>query len=108
MVACTQTPLKVHAAFMAEFCGESAVVCLVFEDCPEPDIKPEFGEFETWTQANAVAIELNNALGINCLEARRIVVAAMLGRNTKDSGSAQGREELTLDIWPRQFDAPPT
>ena len=78
MALCTQTPAKAHAAFTAEFCGKSAVVCLVCEDRSEPAVKPEFGEFETWTQANAVAIELNNALGIKRLDARRIVVSSML------------------------------
>lgn len=28
--------IKGHVAFTAEFCGGSAVVCLVFEDRPEP------------------------------------------------------------------------
>ena len=70
----------VRAAFTAEFCGELAMVCLVYEDCPEPTTKPEFGEFESWTQANAIAMELNNGLGIKSVEARRIAISAILTR----------------------------
>ena len=66
------------AAFTAEGRAPSAVVCLAFEGRPDFLVRDEFGTFETWTEANAVAAELNRALGISCAEARQIVTSAAL------------------------------
>jgi hypothetical protein len=71
---------ETRAAFTAEGCAPSAVVCLVFEDDPCLVENPEFGTFETWTKANAFATELNRSLGISQFEARRIVISSILAR----------------------------
>jgi hypothetical protein len=55
------------------------VVCRAIEDCPGPVVDQEFGQFETWTQAQDFARQLNEGLDLDLVEARQIVTSAILG-----------------------------
>ncbi len=48
-----------RVAFTAEFWGDSAVICRATDDQPGPAVVQEFGEFESWTQAQTFAQHLN-------------------------------------------------
>jgi hypothetical protein len=65
-------------AFTAKYWGDAAVVCRAVEGRPGPVVDQEFGEFETWTQANAFATRLNEGLEINPAEAEQIITSAVL------------------------------
>lgn len=65
-------------AFTAQFCDGRAVVCRVVEDCPQVVVERQYGIFDTWTHANALACRLNEIFGIGRLEARFIVTQAFL------------------------------
>jgi hypothetical protein len=65
-------------AFTASYWGKGAVVCRAIEDRPWPVVELEFGEFETWTQANFFATRLNEELDIHHAEAERIITSAFL------------------------------
>jgi len=65
-------------AFTAKYWGDTAVVCRSTEDRPGPIVEQEFGEFESWTQANAFATQLNAGLQIDPGEAGQIVVSSIL------------------------------
>jgi hypothetical protein len=65
-------------AFTAKYWGDAAVVCRAVEGRPGPIVDQEFGEFETWTQANAFATRLNEGLEINPAEAEQIITSATL------------------------------
>jgi hypothetical protein len=65
-------------AFTAKYWGDAAVVCRAVEGRPGPIVNQEFGEFETWTQANAFATRLNEGLEINPAEAEQIITSAVL------------------------------
>jgi hypothetical protein len=80
--------MSARIAFTAEFYGEQAVVCLAQEDRPGAVIDQELGRFETWTQANAFAIKLNDRLAIAPADVRQIVISAMLrgGRALRTAG----------------------
>ena len=67
-------------AFTAQFWGESAVIGRAIEDKPGTVVEPQFGEFATWTQANAFAAKLNEGLGIDACVARQIVTSAFLAK----------------------------
>ncbi len=56
--------MEERIAFAARYWGDKAVVCRSSEDCPGPVVDQEFGEFETWTQANMFAARLNEGLEI--------------------------------------------
>jgi hypothetical protein len=65
-------------AFTAKYWGDAAVVCRAVEGRPGPIVDQEFGEFETWTQANTFATRLNEGLEINPAEAEQIITSAIL------------------------------
>jgi hypothetical protein len=65
-------------AFTAKYWGEAAVVCCAIEDRPGPIVDQEFGQFQTWTQANAFATRLNEGLEIDSVESERIVTGSIL------------------------------
>jgi hypothetical protein len=65
-------------AFTAKYWGDKAVVCRSSEDRPGPVVDQEFGEFETWTQANAFAARLNEGLEISPSEAEQIITSSIL------------------------------
>lgn len=65
-------------AFTAQFWGDGAVVCRAVEDRPGPIVEPQFGEFQTWTQAHNCARKLNEGLDLDPLEVRRIATSALL------------------------------
>ena len=65
-------------AFAAQFWGDSAVVCRAAEDRPGPVVEQQFGEFATWTQANAFAAKLNEGLDLDPLDVRQIVTSSLL------------------------------
>ena len=46
-------------AFAARFWGDGAVVCRAVEDRPGPVVEQQFGEYQTWTQAQACATKLD-------------------------------------------------
>jgi hypothetical protein len=64
--------------FSAQFFDGHPMVCRVVEDCPQCVVERQFGVFDTWTHANALACRLNELLGIGRLEARFIVTQAFL------------------------------
>jgi len=57
------------------------VVCRAVEDRPGPSVVQEFGEFDSWTQANAFARRLNEGLDLDPIEANRIVICSELRTN---------------------------
>ena len=65
-------------AFTAKYWGDTAVVCRSIEDRPGPMVAQEFGEFATWTQANAFATRLNAGLEIDPSEAEQIIFSSIL------------------------------
>jgi hypothetical protein len=65
-------------AFTAKYWGEKAVVCHSSEDRPGPVVDQEFGEFETWTQANNFAARLNEGLDTPPAEAEQIITSSIL------------------------------
>jgi hypothetical protein len=65
-------------AFTAKYWGDAAVVCRAVEGRPGPIVDQEFGEFATWTQANAFATRLNEGLEMNPAEAEQIITSAIL------------------------------
>lgn len=65
-------------AFTASYWGKGAVVCRAIEGQPWPVVEREFGEFETWTQANFFATCLNERLDIHYAEAEQIITSAFL------------------------------
>ena len=65
-------------AFAAQFWGDTAVVCRAAEDRPGPVVEQQFGEFATWTQANAFAAKLNEGLDLDPLDVRQIVTSSLL------------------------------
>jgi hypothetical protein len=65
-------------AFTARYWGDKAVVCRSSEDRPGPVVDQEFGEFETWTQANAFAGRLNEGLEIHPAESEHIIASSIL------------------------------
>jgi len=65
-------------AFTAKYWGDVAVVCRATEDRPGPSVQQEFGQFETWTQANAFATRLNEGMEIDPAEADRIITSSIL------------------------------
>ena len=70
--------MQERIAFTAKYWGDKAVVCRSSEDCPGPAVDQEFGEFETWTQANAFAGRLNEGLEIPPAEAEQIITSSIL------------------------------
>jgi hypothetical protein len=65
-------------AFTAKYWGDGAVVCRAKENCTGPVVDQEFGQFQTWTQANAFASRLNEGLEIDTIEAEQIVAGSTL------------------------------
>jgi hypothetical protein len=65
-------------AFTARYWGDAAVVCRAKEDLPGPVVNQEFGQFQTWTQANAFASRLNEGLEIDSTEAEHIITGSIL------------------------------
>lgn len=65
-------------AFTAQLWGDGAVVCRAIEDRPGPVVEQQFGEFPTWTQANAFSAKLNQGLDLDPLEVRQIVTSSLL------------------------------
>ena len=63
-------------AFTAKYWGDTAVVCRSTEDRPGPIVEQEFGEFRTWTQANAFATRLNAGLEIDPGQAGKILISS--------------------------------
>jgi len=70
--------MEERIAFAARYWGDKAVVCRSSEDCPGPVVDQEFGEFETWTQANMFAARLNEGLEIPHAEAEQIITSSIL------------------------------
>jgi hypothetical protein len=65
-------------AFTAKYWGDRAVVCRSVEDRSGPVVEQEFGEFETWTQANTFAARLNEGLEITPIEAEQLITSSIL------------------------------
>ena len=65
-------------AFTAQFWGEGAVVCRAIEHRPGPVVEQQFGQFETWTQAQDFATKLNEGLDLDPLQTRQIVTSSFL------------------------------
>jgi hypothetical protein len=70
--------MEERIAFTAKYWGGKAVVCRSNEDCPGPAVDQEFGEFETWTQANHFAARLNEGLDMPPAEAEQIITSSIL------------------------------
>jgi hypothetical protein len=65
-------------AFAARGTQDGAVVVRVSKNSPRVWTLEEYGRFETWTQAQVFAGQLNRAFGIDPVEARYIVISASL------------------------------
>lgn len=70
--------MQERLAFTASFWGSAAVVCRAVEGRAGPMVDQEFGQFETWTQANAFAARLNEGLDLDPIEAHRILTSSIL------------------------------
>jgi len=86
-------------AFTAKYWGDTAVVCRSIENRPGPVVEQEFGEFGTWTQANAFATRLNAGLEIDPSEAGEIIVSSIL-RASESLQAADSQESLGLQRGP--------
>jgi hypothetical protein len=62
----------------SQYWGEKAAVRRSSEDRPGPTMDQEFGEFETWPQANMFAARLNEGLEIPRAEAEQIITGSIL------------------------------
>jgi hypothetical protein len=71
---------KPRLAFTAEYWGEQTVVCRAMENFPGLVAEPEFGFFESWTEAMAFARELNAGLEISPDDVRQILTSAYLAK----------------------------
>lgn len=67
-----------RSAFTAVTTDNGAMVVRLFQDTSEAWPQGEYGCFETWTQAQGFASILNRAYGLDAVEARHIVVSAIL------------------------------
>ena len=87
--------MQERIAFTAKYWGAKAVVCRSSEDRPGPAVDPEFGEFETWTQAKAFAARLNEGLEIPPAEAEQIITSSILRTSEllRDAHSLGGEVE---------------
>ena len=65
-------------AFAARGTWDGAMVVRVSRNSPRVWPLEEYGRFETWTQAQVFAGQLNRAFGIEAVEARCIVISASL------------------------------
>ena len=65
-------------AFTARMWGDGAVVCRAEEGRPGPVVDQEFGQFETWTHANAFANQLNQGLELDPSEVQQIITDSIL------------------------------
>ena len=70
--------MQERLAFTASFWGSAAVVCRAVEGRAGPVVDQEFGQFETWTQANAFATRLNEGLDLDPIEADQILTSSIL------------------------------
>ena len=70
--------MKPKFAFTARYWGNGAVVCRALEDRPGPVVEQQFGEFQTWTQAQAFAIKLNEGLDLEPRDVLQIVTSSLL------------------------------
>lgn len=73
-----QTRSRQRSAFAAVTTEDGAVVVRVLLDTPRVWPQREYGFFETWTQAQGFATMLNQAYGLDPVEAQHIVVSASL------------------------------
>jgi len=73
--------MQERLAFTASFLGNGAVVSRAIEGLSGPVIDQQFGQFETWTQANAFASHINEGLDLKLSEVRQIVTSSMLCAN---------------------------
>jgi hypothetical protein len=73
-----QTHAGQRSAFAAVTTENGAVVVRVLQDSSGVWPQNEYGYFETWTQAQGFASMLNQAYGIDPVEAQHIVVSASL------------------------------
>ncbi len=71
-------PMEPRFAFTAQYWGSGGVVCRAVEDRPGPIVEQQFGQFPTWTQANACAGKLNEGLGLDFCDVRQIVTSSFL------------------------------
>ena len=88
-------------AFTAKYWGGKAVVCRSNEDRPGPAVDQEFGEFETWTQANMFAARLNEGMEIPRAEAEQIITSSIL----RSSELLRAAESSGLSGEPRRGQA---
>jgi hypothetical protein len=65
-------------AFTAKIWGNGAVVCRAEEGRPGLVVDQEFGQFETWTHANAFANRLNDGLELDPPEVQQIITDSIL------------------------------
>lgn len=70
--------MEARFAFAAQPWGDRAVICRAVEDRPGPVIEQQFGQFNTWTQAQNFAAKLNEGLDLDTLEVRQIVTSSLL------------------------------
>ncbi len=77
-----QTHTGQRSAFAAVTTESGAVVVRVLQDSSGVWPQNEYGCFETWTQAQGFASMLNQAYGIDPVEAQHIVVSASLAAAT--------------------------
>jgi hypothetical protein len=70
--------MQERLAFTARFWGSAAVVCRTVEGRAGPIVDQEFGQFETWTQANAFAARLNEGLDLDPVETHQILTSSIL------------------------------
>jgi hypothetical protein len=70
--------MQERLAFTASFWGSAAVVSRAVEGRAGPVVNQEFGQFETWTQANAFAAKLNEGLDLDPLQVHQILTGSIL------------------------------
>jgi hypothetical protein len=70
--------MQERLAFTASFWGSAAVVSRAVEGRAGPIVDQEFGQFESWTQANAFAAKLNEGLDLDPLQVHEILTGSIL------------------------------
>src|SRR5215472_1738012 len=87
--------MEAKFAFTAQYWGEHGVVCRAVENRPGPVVEQQFGEFQTWTQAQNFATKLNEGLDLDPQEVRQIVTGSLLATAGIIQGALNSRLSWT-------------
>lgn len=93
--------MKPRAAFMADSWSDGARIFQILEGRLGRTVQTKYGRFPTWTEANFLAMQLNNELGVGPIEARELSSSAMMCNSLHALACAN----LALSVSPSRFAA---